>query len=118
LFKRVIGESGSVVGLGAPLSLAQAETNGEGTAARWDLAVGASLNDLHAVSADDIVKGEPDFAPTHPVLGITIDGYVLPRSPAVVFAAGEEYHVALLHGDDARECVPNQVVGRSTHRRG
>jgi para-nitrobenzyl esterase len=107
LFKRVIGESGSVVGLGAPLALAQSEKNGESTATRWGLAAGASLNDMRAVSAEDIVKADPNFAPTHPDLGITVDGYVFPKSPAAVFVAGEEHPVALLHGNSARERVPN-----------
>ncbi len=107
LFNRVIGESGSVVGLGAPLTLAQAEKSGESTTTRWGLAVGASLDDLRAVSADDIVKAEPNFAPTHPDLGITVDGYVFPKSPAAVFAAGEQHRVALLHGNNARERIPN-----------
>jgi para-nitrobenzyl esterase len=107
LFKRVIGESGSVVGLGAPLTLAQAEKNGEAVAMRWGLAASASLNDMRAVPADDIVKAEPNFVPTHPDLGIMIDGYVFPKSPAAVFAAGKEHRVALLHGNNSHERVPN-----------
>jgi para-nitrobenzyl esterase len=106
LFKRAIGESGSVVGIGDPLMLAQAEKNGEASAARWGLAAEASAQDMRGVLADDILKAEPNFAQTHPDLGITVDGYVFPTSPAAVFAAGKEHRVALLHGNNARERIP------------
>ena len=62
---------------------------------------------MRSVPADDIVKAEPNFEPTHPDLGITIDGYVFPMSSAAVFAAGKEQRVALLHGNNSRERVPN-----------
>ena len=107
LFKRVIGESGSVVGLGAPFAMAQAEKVGETAVTRWGLAANATLSDMRAVPADAIVKADPNFPQTHPDLGVTVDGYVFPRDPAAVFAAGKEHRVALLHGNNARERVPN-----------
>ncbi len=106
LFKRVIGESGSVLGVGAPVPLAQAEKYGEAAAARWGLAADASAKVIRGVPAEEILKAEPNFPQTHPDLGITVDGYVFPKDPAVVFAAGKEHRVALLHGNNARERVP------------
>lgn len=95
-----------MVGIGNPLTLAQAEKNGEAAVALWGLAVEASAQDMRGVPADDILKAEPNFPQTHPDLGITVDGYVFPTSPAAVFAAGKEHRVALLHGNNARERIP------------
>jgi para-nitrobenzyl esterase len=106
LFQRVIGESGAVILVGDPLSLPQAETRGENLAMRWKLSSEASLKDLRAVSALDILEAEPKPPPFVPNLGVTIDGYVFPKKPADVFATGEEHRVALLLGSNARERVP------------
>jgi para-nitrobenzyl esterase len=106
LFKRVIGESGSVVGIGDALTLEEAEKNGAAAAARWGLAAAVSAKDMRGVPADDILKADPNFAQSHPDLGITVDGYVFPRSPAAVFASGKEHRVGLLHGNNSRERIP------------
>lgn len=116
LFERVIGESGPIVLAGdpsdrktsMPLTLRQAEERGERFAATWKVPAGASMRELRAVSASDIIAAEPDYfaaAPTN--LGITVDGYVFPKAPAEVFAAGQEQHVALLLGSNAREESPS-----------
>jgi para-nitrobenzyl esterase len=116
LFQRVIGESGAVVLAGdpsdrktsMPLTLKQAEERGEKFAATWKLAVGASARELRAISASDILLVEPNyFAAAAPNLGITVDGYVFPKAPAEVFVAGQEHHVALLLGNNAREESPS-----------
>ena len=52
LFRRVIAQSGSVVELGDPLTLAQAEKRGEMAAAGWGVPGGASVADLRAVSRE------------------------------------------------------------------
>lgn len=107
LFKRVIGESGAVILVGDPLTLPQAEKRGETFAARWKVPAGASVRDLRAVSAIDILETEPNFIATPPPnLGVTVDGYVFPKKPAVVFAAGQQHRVALLLGSNARERIP------------
>jgi hypothetical protein len=36
-------------------------------------------------------------------LGVVTDGYVFPKAPAQVFAAGEENRVGLIIGNNARE---------------
>jgi para-nitrobenzyl esterase len=116
LFQRVIGESGPVVLAGdpsdrktsMPLTLRQAEERGERFAVTWKIPVGASMRELRAVSVSDILSAEPNyFAAAPPNLGITVDGYVFPKAPAEVFAAGQEHRVALLLGSNAREESPS-----------
>jgi para-nitrobenzyl esterase len=116
LFKRVIGESGPVVLAGDPsdlktrnpLTLRQAEERGEKFAAAWKLPAGATTSELRAIAASDILAAEPNYlAAAPPNLGITVDGYVFPKSPAEVFAAGQEQRVALLLGNNAREESPS-----------
>ncbi len=113
LFRRAIGESGSVVLVGDPLTLQQAEKRGEKLVAGWKVPAGASLRDLRAVSAADILKAEPNYlseiTTALPNLGVTVDGYVFPKRPAEVFAAGQEHSVALLHGSNSREQVPGSI---------
>jgi para-nitrobenzyl esterase len=81
-------------------SLAEAEKNGE------ELMTG-NLSRLRALPAADILKAA---AAPHksigPANGIVVDGWVLPRPPAEVFASGQELRVPLLAGNNARERTP------------
>ncbi len=109
LFHRAIGESGPAVLVGEPLSLAAAEKRGQAKAAEWKVSPDASASNLRAVSSADILKGQPDMArvaESHPNLGIIIDGYVFPRKPAEIYAAGQQHRVPLMLGSNAREQVP------------
>ncbi len=110
LFRRVIAQSGSVVELSDPLTLHQAEKRGEMFAANWKIPAGASVKDIRAVSAADILKAEPDHSValwiSFPNLGITVDRYVFPQMPAELFAKGMEHHVGLLHGSNSRDRFP------------
>jgi para-nitrobenzyl esterase len=108
LFQRVIGESGAVILLGDPRTLAEAEKSGEAMAAHWKLSADASVQDMRAVSAADILAAEPFIGPPQPNLGITIDGYVFSKKPAEIFAAGQEHRVALLLGNNSRERIPGR----------
>jgi len=111
LFRRAIGESGAVILVGDPLTLAQAEQRGAAKAARWKLPAGASLNDMRAVAAVDVLNAEPNYLEAPPPnLGVTVDGYVFPTAPAKVFAAGQEHRVALLLGNNSRERAPGSVL--------
>lgn len=123
LFRRAIGESGTVLmvadpkymgdvlGVGNPPPLAQAERHGQQWARHWGLSANASLRQLRALSAVDILKAEPDYG-SHPPpdLFISLDGYVLPRKPAEVFAHGQEQPVGLLLGSNSREWPPGSNV--------
>jgi para-nitrobenzyl esterase len=109
-FRRVIGESGAVILVGDPLDLRDAERRGEMFASRWPVRPGASLSQLRAVSTSDILAAEPNYLrEVPPNLGITVDGYVLPRAPASVFAVGAEHPVALMLGSNARERIPGTM---------
>jgi para-nitrobenzyl esterase len=93
--------------------LRQAEKRGETLAAGWKLPPGASLKDMRAVSMADILAAQPDYfrnaeqnSERFPNLGITVDGYVFPKPPAAVFAAGHQHRVPLLLGSTSREVIP------------
>jgi para-nitrobenzyl esterase len=119
LFRRVIGESGTVVPYFAdPLTLAEAEHLGATVASRWKVPDDASLKDLRSVSTAAILATELDYMGPLPgdrhvplgwqqtLLGVAIDGYVVPKKPAEVFATGQQHRVALLLGNNAREPMP------------
>jgi para-nitrobenzyl esterase len=113
LVRRAIGESGTGIepGLGKPLTLEEAQRRGKAFAARWPLPANPSATDLRAVSTADILKAEPNYyQELPPNLGITIDGYVFPKPPAEVFAAGEEHRVELLLGNNSRERIPGTTL--------
>jgi para-nitrobenzyl esterase len=107
LVHKAIGESGAFFGRNAlpAVSLAESEKKGAGFAS----AVGAaSLAALRAIPADTLLqaalKVQPWFSPT-------VDGYVLPKSPEAVYAAGEQLKVPLLAGWNADEVRAGVVLG-------
>ena len=116
LFHRAIAESGAVVLVGEPATLAEAEKRGQATAARWKIAPDASLEALRAVSTAAIIAAEPNYflgdqiPDVFPNLGITVDGYVFPRKPTQVFATGQQHRVPMLLGSNGREQVPGSTV--------
>ncbi len=109
LLRRVIGESGAVtLDPAGPLTLMQAEKQGQAAAARWGISSDATLKDLRAVSAAEILKTQPGVGNAMKYLGVIADGYVFPKRPADVFAAGKEHHVALLLGNNSHEWGPGR----------
>ncbi len=98
LIRRAIGESGAVLGNLAPPPLAAAERQG----AAFERRVGAhSLSGLRALPAATLLAASADQA-----LGAfmpDVDGYFLPRSPAAIYAAGGQAHIALLVGSNSEE---------------
>ena len=111
LFRRVIAQSGSVTTVNAPLTLHQAEKRGETLAAGWKIRADASLKDLRAVLAADILKADPAYLEeamprgpgAFPNIGIVVDGYVVRRPPVEVFVTGTEHKVALMHGNTSHD---------------
>jgi para-nitrobenzyl esterase len=108
LFHRAIGESGAYLGRHAlePQTLAASEKTG----AKFATSIGASsLAALRAKPAEQVLqaalKFEPWFAPT-------VDGYVLPRDPSAIYAAGEQAPVPLLAGSNADEVRAGVVLGK------
>ena len=117
LFHRAIAESGAVVLVGEPSTLAEAEKRGQAAAARWKVPADASLETLRAVSTADVIAAQANLlgdgiANMFPNLGITVDGYVFPRKPAQVFATGGQHRVPMLLGSNAREQVPGSVLAK------
>ena len=110
LFHRAIGQSGPVILVGDPLTLEDAEQRGAKLTEAWNLPGEASLKELRAVPAEVILRTQPNYIRTPPPnLGITVDGYVFPKQPAAVFAAGREHPVPLLLGNTSREVVPGST---------
>ena len=92
LFARVIGESGAMFASPsrAPAPLDKAEAAGLDFMRK----VGASsLAELRAAPADAILAAAPGLG-FRPI----VDGWFLPRSPAEIFAAGEQSDVPLMAG--------------------
>jgi para-nitrobenzyl esterase len=94
LFCRAIGQSGAMFASPsrAPATLAEAEQRGLAFARD----VGArSLAELRAAPAEAILAAAPGLG-----LGFRpiVDGHFLPRSPAEIFAGGEQHDVPLLAG--------------------
>jgi para-nitrobenzyl esterase len=128
LFQRVIAESGTVTrspdaatlgmtALGAVMTvksgavsysdapeLAEAERSGE------DLAPG-DLKFLRSMSASDLLKivAAPRKS-IGPANGVIVDGWVVPKAPAEVFAKGQQHRVPLLIGNNSRERTPPQAT--------
>jgi para-nitrobenzyl esterase len=110
LFRRAIGQSGAVILVGEPLTLAQAEQRGAEQLQRAGAPAAATTAELRRLPASAIFAAEPDYLRTPPPnLGITIDGYVFPRKPADVFKAGDANRVDLVLGSNAHEIVPGSI---------
>ena len=98
LIAGAIGSSGSLMGTLAPVPLAEAERVGLELAE----SCGASeLSALRMLSNERLLEATRGHPPQH--FPGTIDGYFLPRSPAEMYAAGEQAHVPLLVGWNSEE---------------
>ena len=104
LFHRAIAESGSAFMLLLP-PLIKAEQSGEALAATLKAPSGIeSLAYLRNMSASELLQAASVQDPNAPpMLGPIMDGYVLTRNPAEVFAAGEESPIPMIVGSTTRE---------------
>ena len=101
LFERVIAESGPVV---APPTLTEWEKKGEEFASKLNITGDRSLAKLRALSSDVVLKAAGGgLSSVGPLLGLDVDGWVLPESPVKVFATGKELHVGLILGNNSQE---------------
>jgi para-nitrobenzyl esterase len=120
LFHRAIAESGAASGFKGPVTAARAEEKGRRLAAAMKAPEADAIRFLRAQSAEDILKAA-HTAPGYNRDGLetSVDGYVLPQSPAEVFAAGGSLRVPLIVGSQAQETGgPNSPVPlRDTIRR-
>jgi para-nitrobenzyl esterase len=102
LFQRAIAESGTSFGH-ALAPLAAAEKAGEAFAANLKVATGEEgLKQLRQLTAQQLLAFKSSQSP-YSHFGPDIDGWVIARQPASVFAAGEEAAIPLLFGTTTRE---------------
>lgn len=104
LFQKAIGESGAAF-TRQVIPLAEAEQIGEEAFAAFKLPSGAdALRELRKIPARDLLVQLGPLATRYPRgFAPEIDGWVVPRSPAEVFAAGGEAPIPLLVGTTSRE---------------
>ncbi len=104
-FKRAIVQSGpSRNAIGDPLPLPRAEQQGLAHTTTWGAPPGASLDVLRSIPMDQILKAQPLRPVAH--LNLSVDGYVIPRVPAEVFAGGGQHKVPVIIGNSARDFTP------------
>jgi para-nitrobenzyl esterase len=102
LFQRAIAESGTSFSHPLP-PLAVAEKAGEAFAADLKVSTGEEgLKQLRQLTAQQLLASKSSQSP-YSHFGQSIDGWVIARQPASVFAAGEEAAIPLLFGTTTRE---------------
>jgi para-nitrobenzyl esterase len=104
LLQKAIVESGTP--LRVPLlSLAQAEQAGTAFAAEMKVPAGEdAVRSLRQMTAQELMTAIKAEDQQHrPPMGPTIDGWIIPRSPAEIFASGLESAIPLLIGSNAIE---------------
>lgn len=124
LFQRVIAESGTVTrnpdaatlgmtALGSVMTVKNGPVTYSDAAERAEseqngaALLPGDLRSLRAMSAANLLKiiAEPRKS-IGPANGVIVDGWVLPKAPAEVFANGQQHRIALLIGNNARERTP------------
>ncbi|RDV15363.1 carboxylesterase family protein [Pontibacter diazotrophicus] len=108
LIAGAIGESGALVNSSLdPIPLAEAEKNG----VEFASSLGAnSLAALRAMPAQQLLEAAGNQGMGYFVA--TIDGYFFPKSPAAIYAAGEQAKVPLLAGWNSEEMNYMMVMGQ------
>jgi len=104
LFRKAIAESGAVSSFHGPRTKAQAEEIAGKLAVRLKAPDGGVIKFLRTVPAETIQR-EAQLAANGDRTGLEtcVDGWVLPESPAEVFAQGGSMPVPLLIGSNAQE---------------
>ncbi len=132
LFHRVIAESGTVTrnpdaatlsmtALGAVMKVKSNPVSYSDAPALFEAesqgAEFGSLQHLRSMSTADLLKlvAGPQMS-IGPANGIVVDGWVLPKPPAQVFATGQEHRVPLLIGNNSRERTPPPVAVEDLRR--
>jgi len=107
LIAGAIGESGSLLSLQPTAPLATAEQTG----VNFATTLGAtSLAALRALPAQQLL--EATGKPGTPRFPVVVDGYFFPKSPAAIFAAGEQAQVPLLAGWNSQESGHQAILGQ------
>ena len=95
LFQRASGESGAWMGISLQPMRTLAEAEQAGVKMAEEMHAG-SLADLRAKPADEVLKSGRGGGPV-------IDGWLLPKDPAEIFAAGKQNDVPLIVGSNKDE---------------
>jgi para-nitrobenzyl esterase len=107
LFRRVIAESGSILLDKGASPLSMAEQRGERFAELAKAPSGtAALQTLRSMPVEQLLDAFGKYAGPGgipPGLGVDVDGWVLPQSPAELFASGKRLPAELIIGINARE---------------
>jgi len=123
LFVDAIAESGQLLSFGGPMPKARAERIGLHIAADLHAPPGAAaLGYLRGLPAAAVGGAAAKWLPadidsrehldSDNGLLTNVDGWVLPDSPARVFAAHREMPIPLIVGNNAREITPNVALDR------
>jgi para-nitrobenzyl esterase len=106
LIAGAIGESGAMMGLSPLDTLEHAQEAG----AQFARSVNATtVADLRALPASALI--EATAKPGAPHFGAIVDGYVLLRAPAAMYASGEQAKVPLLAGWNSEEGSAQGLLG-------
>lgn len=98
LIAGAIGESGSLLGTLAAISLKEGEQTGLNFAQANQA---NSLAELRAIPADKLLEAAAKFGLFR--FSMTVDGYFFPKSPYTIYASGEQAHITLLAGWNSEE---------------
>jgi len=104
-FARAIIESGPARNaLGDPLPRNEAERQGAAHAAKWGGQPASALREMRAIPMTTILDAQPPRPVAY--LNLSVDGYVVPATPALVFASGRQHAVPAIMGSAARDFTP------------
>ena len=98
LMAGAIGESGSLLGTLAAISLKEGEQTGLNFAQANQA---NSIAELRAIPADKLLEAAAKFGLFR--FSMTVDGYFFPKSPYMIYASGEQAHIPLLAGWNSEE---------------
>jgi para-nitrobenzyl esterase len=102
LFARAIEQSGTVaIGARQTSTLADGEKRGVELAAKMNAPATGSIAYMRKLPVADVLKASPPYG--RGGLAIVADGYVIVGDAIKRFAAGQEYPVPLMIGNNARE---------------
>ncbi|MGA2327465.1 MAG: carboxylesterase family protein [Bryobacteraceae bacterium] len=113
LFHRAIAESGAASGFNWSMTAVHAEANGRKMAAHLKAPEGGAIPYLRTVGPREILQAAKDSTNADRTgLQTSVDGYVLPEPPAVVFAEGHGAPVPMITGSNAQETGGSMPSGR------
>jgi para-nitrobenzyl esterase len=116
LFVRALAQSGPIT---EQTSLAEAEKRNVKWAAKSGITGDQTIAGLRAILDEELMQklGQgggmpgPGMGGSGPMMGIVVDGWVLPEQPTKIYAGGRQQKVALMIGNNSQEFAGR--MGRS-----